>query len=73
MAFDYGSESLGIRNPFKAEGLLRALRGVVVTLLGIYPLLQVVSLVQQDKTLAWIYAAIGFVLLASGLKALGGG
>tara|TARA_Y100001963_G_scaffold152833_2_gene238404 strand:- start:93 stop:1973 length:1881 start_codon:yes stop_codon:yes gene_type:complete len=73
MAFDYGSESLGIRNPFKAEGLLRALRGVVVTLLGIYPLLQVVSLVQQDKTLAWIYAAIGFILLASGLKALGGG
>ncbi|QBL10386.1 hypothetical protein E0Z06_13045 [Rheinheimera sp. D18] len=73
MAYDYGSESLGIRNPFKAEGLLRAARGLVVTLLGIYPLLQVVSLVQQDKTLAWISAAIGFVLLAGGLRALGGG
>lgn len=73
MAYDYGSESLGIRNPFKAEGLLRAVRGLVVTLLGIYPLLQVVSLVQQDKTLAWISAAIGFILLAGGLRALGGG
>src|SRR5690606_8211516 len=73
MAFDYGSESLGIRNPFKVEGLLRAVRGLLVSLLGIYPLLQVVSLVQQDKALAWIYAAIGFALLAGGLRALGGG
>ncbi len=73
MAYDYGSESLGIRNPFKAEGLLRAIRGLLVSLLGIYPLLQVVSLVQQDKLLAWIYAAIGFALLAGGLRALGGG
>ena len=73
MAYDYGSESLGIRNPFKVEGLLRAVRGLVVSLLGIYPLLQVVSLVQQDKALAWFYAAIGFMLLAGGLRALGGG
>lgn len=73
MAFDYGSESLGIRNPFKTEGLLRACRGAIVTLMGIYPLLQVVHLVQQDKILAWIYAAIGFVLLGSGLRALGVG
>ena len=73
MAYDYGSESLGIRNPFKAEGLLRAVRGLLVSLLGIYPLLQVVSLVQQDKILAWIYAGVGFLLLAGGLRALGGG
>lgn len=73
MAYDYGSESLGIRNPFKAEGLFRAIRGFLVSLLGIYPLLQVVSLVQQDKILAWIYAAVGFILLAGGLKGLGGG
>lgn len=73
MAYDYGSESLGIRNPFKAEGLLRAIRGLIVSVLGIYPLLQVVNLVQQDKTLAWIYAAVGFMLLAGGLRALGSG
>jgi hypothetical protein len=73
MAYDYGSESLGIRNPFKVEGLFRAIRGLLVTVLGIYPLLQVIHLVQQDKTLAWIYAAVGFILLAGGLRALGGG
>ncbi|MDX3775071.1 hypothetical protein QE250_13180 [Chromatiaceae bacterium AAb-1] len=73
MAFDYGSESLGIRNPFKAEGLLRAGRGLIVTLLGIYPLLQVAAVIQQDKALAWVYAIIGFMLLASGLRALGSG
>ena len=42
-------------------------------LIFLYPLLQVVSLVQQDKALAWFYAAIGFMLLAGGLRALGGG
>lgn len=73
MAYDYGSESLGIRNPFKIEGLLRAIRGFLVCLLGIYPLLQVVSVIKEDQVLAWIYAAVGFVLLAGGLRALGGG
>lgn len=73
MAFDYGSESLGIRNPFKAEGLLRAVRGLIVTLMGLYPLLQVASVINQDKALAWVYAIIGFILLASGLRALGSG
>lgn len=73
MAFDYGSESLGIRNPFKAEGLLRACRGLIVTLLGIYPLLQVAAVIQHDKTQAWVYAAVGFILLASGLRAMGSG
>ncbi|CAM3658905.1 hypothetical protein [Rheinheimera salexigens] len=73
MAYDYGSESLGIRNPFKVEGLFRAIRGLLVSLLGIYPLLQVINLVQADKALAWIYAGVGFILLAGGLRALGGG
>ncbi|GHG69120.1 hypothetical protein GCM10010919_18780 [Alishewanella longhuensis] len=73
MAYDYGSESLGIRNPFKTEGLLRAIRGFLVSMLGIYPLLQVASIIKQDQVLAWIYAAIGFVLLAAGLRALGSG
>lgn len=73
MAYDYGSESLGIRNPFKVEGLFRAIRGLLVTLLGIYPLLQVINLVQEDKILAWIFAGVGFILLAGGLRALGGG
>lgn len=73
MAYDYGSESLGIRNPFKTEGLLRAIRGFLVALLGIYPLLQVASVVKQDQLLAWIYAGIGFILLAGGLRALGSG
>jgi len=73
MAYDYGSESLGIRNPFKTEGLLRAVRGALVSLLGIYPLLQVASVIKEDHILAWIYALVGFVLLAGGLRALGGG
>lgn len=73
MAFDYGSESLGIRNPFKMEGLIRAARGLIVTSMGVYPLLQVAEIIQQDKALAWIYAIIGFVLLSGGLRSLGGG
>ena len=30
MAFDYGSQSLGIPNPFKTEGKIRLLAGILV-------------------------------------------
>ncbi len=36
MAYDYGSQSLGIRNPFRIEGALVALRGGLMLALGMY-------------------------------------
>jgi len=34
MAFDYGSQSLGIPNPFKTEGKIRLLAGILITALS---------------------------------------
>lgn len=47
MAYDFGSQTLGIRNPFKAEGAVIAVRGALVTLLGLYSLLRVAGLVDK--------------------------
>lgn len=71
MAFDYGSIGLGIKNPFRLEGVVIATRGALQTLLSIYLLVSVSSLIDQSFKLGWITAVIGFILLSNGLYALG--
>lgn len=73
MAYDFGSQSLGITNPFKKEGAIRLIGGVLITLLGVYALLQVTSLITEQLISAWIYAAAGFLLLITGLRRCGSG
>lgn len=34
MSYDYGTNALGIKNPFKPEGILRAVAGLVIGILG---------------------------------------
>jgi MFS family permease len=73
MSYEHGSIDLGIKNPFKFEGVTILARGVVVTLLGVIGLFQVASLVKDDRVLGWIMAGIGFFLLATGIKAITSG
>lgn len=73
MAFEHGSIDLGIHNPFKIEGAIRATRGLIVSLMGFWLLLGVADLVQTNRIAAWVTAAVGIVLLGGGLTALGGG
>ncbi|RJG41899.1 hypothetical protein [Motilimonas pumila] len=73
MAYDYGSSGLGIKNPYKVEGFIRLIAGVLISLLGLYGLLSVPQLVEQDIITGWIYAGFGFLLLILGLKRAGGG
>src|SRR5690554_1963861 len=73
MAYDFGSTGLGIANPFKKEGVIRLVGGLCITLLGVYALLQVTSLISEQLLLAWVYAAAGFLLLATGLGRCGSG
>ncbi|KAA1176128.1 hypothetical protein FWJ25_03070 [Marinobacter salinexigens] len=73
MAFEYGAKKLNIRNPFRFEGMVRSVRGLIVLAIGVYLLLQIQSLLQTDKTSAWISLALGGLYVAGGLKALGGG
>ncbi|GLS89669.1 hypothetical protein GCM10007916_07360 [Psychromonas marina] len=73
MSFDHGSLNLGIRNPFRFEGTLRAIRGTLATLIGLLALLNVTSVMSSNATLGWIYALTGFCLMSSGLWTLGRG
>lgn len=73
MSFEHGSQSLGIKNPFKFEGSLRAVRGALTSLLGIYLLTNVAGWVQEYPMTGWTYALLGFTFLADGLWILGRG
>ena len=73
MAFDYGSIDLGLKNPFKKEGLVTAIRGTVQLLAGLYLLVEAASLVKSDAGIGWILVAFGAFLLGGGVQALGSG
>ena len=73
MAFDYGSIDLGLKNPFKKEGYITAIRGLIQALLGIYLLITAASIVKEDAGTGWILVIFGMFLLASGLRAAGKG
>lgn len=68
MAYDFGSQTLGIQNPFKFEGFGKCASGAVIFLFGIYPLLQVASALKQDKVTGFAYAIVGFLFLVFGAK-----
>lgn len=68
MAYDFGSQTLGINNPFKKEGLFKAIAGALVALLGVFTLIQVASELKADKIIGWAYVFIGFYLLISGIR-----
>ncbi|MBT7444724.1 MAG: hypothetical protein HN790_12250 [Methylococcales bacterium] len=71
MAYEYGSNDLGIKNPFRVEGLVRGIQGFLISGLGIYGLLQVKPLVASgDKIDAWLTMGICIALLVMGLTAL---
>lgn len=74
MAFEYGSDTLGIKNPFKFEGFVLTIRGIIVTLLGIVALFAVKDLVSSGAKLAgWLSLGIGILLLSNGIYAVARG
>lgn len=70
MAYDFGSQTLGIKNPFKVEGVFYSAAGLIVLLAGIVPLLQVADLIKEDKVSAYGYAILGAILISSGVATL---
>ncbi|WP_139349835.1 hypothetical protein [Thioalkalivibrio denitrificans] len=73
MGFEYGSQAIEVRNPFKAEGAAYAVRGLIVAPLGIYLLLYAgveEGVAEPDARVA-LQLAVGVLLLAVGLYALG--
>ncbi len=73
MAYEHGSIDLGIPNPFKFEGSVRSVRGLITSLLGLYLLLKVPELVKEQPAQAWTYVAVGVGVLSYCLAVLGRG
>lgn len=73
MAYDFGSSGLGIKNPFKQEGVIRTVGGVVTTLIGLYSIFQTTTTIEHNLTQAWVYAVVGLALLVAGLSRAGRG
>ena len=68
MAYDFGSQTLGISNPFKTEGLIRAIGGLLVLALAIYAVIQVPDLFATNKVHGYTMLGVAFVLIVSGIK-----
>jgi len=68
MAYDFGSQTLGIKNPFKTEGALRTLGGVLTLLLAVYVVFTVPAIFEANKVKGYTLLAVGFVLVVSGIR-----
>ena len=67
MAYEYGSIDLGIRNPFRIEGAVLTVAGVIIAGLGLIALLRVQGLVSSGEQIrGWMSLAIGVLLIARG-------
>ncbi|WOX04385.1 hypothetical protein [Microbulbifer pacificus] len=73
MAFDYGSIDLGLKNPFKTEGTVTAIRGGLQTISGLVLLISAAATVRQNAGAGWILMAFGLYLLGAGIRVLASG
>lgn len=73
MAFDYGSIDLGLKNPFKLEGKVTAVRGTIESAAGITLLVIAAGLVKEDAIAGWLLMLFGMLILVLGIRTLSGG
>ncbi len=73
MAYDFGTNTLGIKNPFKPEGITKTISGIAICILGIIPLLGIAEALEVDMVKAWVNAGLGLILLGWGFRQLGMG
>jgi hypothetical protein len=73
VAFDYGSIDLGLKNPFKLEGKVTAIRGAIQTIVGVALLVLASSTVKEDTGAGWVLMIFGVLTLALGIRVLAGG
>jgi len=73
MAFDYGSIDLGLKNPFKLEGKVTAIRGAIQVVLGVFLLITAAGVVKDDSVSGWVLMIFGVLVLGAGIRALSGG
>ncbi|MFD1362364.1 hypothetical protein [Lentibacillus salinarum] len=68
MSFHYGSDAPEINNPFKQEGLLYLLSGIVISIIGVLSLLTLRGqIVESGLAAGWLGLGITLILLAGGV------
>ncbi|WP_058308583.1 hypothetical protein [Gracilibacillus massiliensis] len=69
MAFDYGSDSLDIKNPFKKEGLLYLISGTVILLIGILSVFTLrMNIAGNEQLIGWFSLLVCLVLVSGGVS-----
>lgn len=73
MAFDYGTQELNIKNPFKLEGVARVVVGIILAVIGGFLFYQVAGVMEESVllTVAYFFAGACFLLIGI-IKAVGG-
>jgi hypothetical protein len=68
MAFDYGKDTLGIKNPFVFEGVVILIKGAVICLLGVLLLLDVrATLESASRAGGWVVMCASLLFLFTGI------
>lgn len=69
MAFSYGKNSLNIKNPFKTEGKLDLIFGIIISILGILLIFKVQnSITSGFQKLAWIELFLSIIFISVGVR-----
>jgi hypothetical protein len=71
MSFEYGSSSLGIKNPFKVEGKVLIIAGSLISFIGIYLLFSASEDLKASAVLGWKDVSVGLMILLWGFGSIG--
>ncbi|MFA6189347.1 MAG: hypothetical protein WC680_08715 [Sulfuricurvum sp.] len=71
MSYEYGSSSLGIKNPFKVEGKILIITGSLISLVGMYLLFSVSGDLKASAILGWKDVSVGVMILLWGFGSIG--
>lgn len=71
MAFDYGKDTLGIKNPYTVEGYLDLVQGLSILIIGLLLLLNISADIDADfKTIAWLKLTIAISFLVWSISSI---
>lgn len=73
MSYEFGSDGIGIKNPFRTEGLFKITRGVITLAVGAFILLNAPEMSKINQYMVWTTLTIAFLVLSIGLIALSKG
>ncbi|HDM8068991.1 hypothetical protein LCS78_11285 [Vibrio harveyi] len=73
MSYEFGNDGIGIKNPFRTEGVFKIIRGVITLAVGAFILLNAPEMSKINQYMVWTTLTIAFLVLSIGLVALSKG